>query len=250
MLIVYKTKMTFLCIIPVYNEEARLPALIKKIKILKKKKLKINFIFIDDKSSDNSIKIIKKSKIRYISKKKKLGIGHSLIYGLKLAIKEKYEAVIHLAGNGKMLPSEIPQIIKPIKEHNIDFVNGSRFLRGSKDYNTNPLSRIILIKILSFFISNLYKKKITDATCGFRAFKCKIFKKKLKIFDQKKFYTYGYEYYSIGKVISSNKLKFQEVPISMKYPKKGSYSKITPIIDWALMIGAWIYAIIDQKKID
>ena len=48
----------------------------------------------------------------------------------------------------------------------------------------------------------------------------------------------------------SNKLKFQEVPISMRYPKKGSYSKITPVIDWALMIGAWLYAIIDQKKID
>lgn len=30
--------MIFLCIIPVYNEEERLPALIKKIKILKKKK--------------------------------------------------------------------------------------------------------------------------------------------------------------------------------------------------------------------
>ena len=149
-----------------------------------------------------------------------------------------------------MLPSEIPSIIKPIKDKNIDFVNGSRFLRDVNDYNTNPLYRIILIKILSFFISKLYNKKISDATCGFRAFKCKIFKNHVNILDKKKFYTYGYEYYSIGKVISSKKLKFQEVPISMKYPKKGSYSKITPVIDWAVMIGAWLYAIIDQKKID
>ena len=149
-----------------------------------------------------------------------------------------------------MLPSEIPNIIKPIKENNLDFVNGSRFLRGTNDYNTNPLYRIILIKILSFFISKLYKKNITDATCGFRAFKCKIFKKNFKIFDKKMFFRYGYEYYSMGKVISSNKINFKEIPISMRYPKKGSYSKITPIIDWAVMIGAWIYAIIDKKKID
>ena len=243
-------KMIFLCIIPVYNEEARLPKLIKKIKVLKKKNRYIDFIFIDDGSNDKSIDIIKKSKIRYITKKINFGIGHSLICGLKLAIRENYDAVIHLAGNGKMLPSEIPSIIKPIKDKNIDFVNGSRFLRDVNDYNTNPLYRIILINILSFFISKLYNKKISDATCGFRAFKCKIFKNHVNILDKKKFYTYGYEYYSIGKVISSKKLKFQEVPISMKYPKKGSYSKITPVIDWAVMIGAWLYAIIDQKKID
>ena len=35
----------------------------------------------------------------------------------------------------------------------------------------------------------------------------------------------------------------------MRYPKKGSYSKITSEIDWALMIGAWLHAIIDQKKL-
>ena len=119
--------MRYLCIIPVYNEEARLPSLIKKIKILKKKNKEINFIFIDDNSNDKTIKIIKKSKIQYISKKKNLGIGHSLIYGLKIAIKKKFDVVIHLAGNGKMLPSEIPNIIKPIKNLKADFVNGSRF---------------------------------------------------------------------------------------------------------------------------
>ena len=56
--------MIFLCIIPVYNEEARLPLLIKKIKNLKEKNRKINFIFIDDGSNDKTIDIIKKSKIR------------------------------------------------------------------------------------------------------------------------------------------------------------------------------------------
>ena len=43
----------------------------------------------------------------------------------------------------------------------------------------------MLIKILSFIVSILYKKTITDATCGFRAFKTKIFKKNIKIFNKK-----------------------------------------------------------------
>jgi hypothetical protein len=36
----------------------------------------------------------------------------------------------------------------------------------------------------------------------------------------------------------------------MQYPKNGPYSKMTPIIDWAIMINAWLLAIIDQKRID
>ena len=51
-------------------------------------------------------------------------------------------------------------------------------------------------------------------------------------------------------MISSDKIKFREVTILMKYPKKASYSKITLMIDWALIIEACLYATVDQEKID
>ena len=53
----------------------------------------------------------------------------------------------------------------------------------------------------------------------------------------------------MGKVIKSNKIKFVEVPVTMQYPKKGSYSKMTPIFDWIIIINAWLLAIIDKKKL-
>ena len=53
----------------------------------------------------------------------------------------------------------------------------------------------------------------------------------------------------MGKVIKSNKIKFVEVPVTMQYPKKGSYSKMTPIFDWITIIKAWVLAIIDKKKL-
>ena len=99
-----------------------------------------------------------------------------------------------------MLPSQIPIFLNQLIIKKKDFVSGSRFLKNGS-YKSNPLIRIVLIKILSFIIL-LYNRKITDATCGFRAFRTKIFEKKLK-FLIKKFYTYGYEYYSIGMVIRS-----------------------------------------------
>lgn len=238
-----------LCIVPVYNEELRLPLLIARIKQSKKKIKNINFLFINNGSNDRSLSILKKNRLNFINLKKNMGVGYALILGLKVAIKNNYKILVHLAGNGKMLPSEIPIFLKQIINNKIDFVSGSRFLKNGK-YKSNPLIRIFLIRILSFFISKIYNKKITDATCGFRAFKTKIFKKKMGFFDKKKFYTYGYEYYSIGKVIKSKNIKFLEVPVTMQYPKKGPYSKMTPIIDWAIMINAWLLAIIDQKRID
>ena len=242
-------KIKILCIVPVYNEETRLPLLIAKIKQAKKKIKNINFLFINNGSNDQSLSILKKNRLDFINLKKNMGVGYALILGLKIAIRKSYKILVHLAGNGTMLPSEIPIFLKKILNNKIDFVSGSRFLKNG-DYKSNPLIRIVLIRILSFFISKIYKKKITDATCGFRAFKTEIFKNKVNFFDKKKFYTYGYEYYSIGKIIMSKKIKFLEVPVTMQYPKEGSYSKMTPVIDWAIMINAWLLAIIDQKRID
>ena len=177
-------KLKILCIIPVYNEEHRILGLIAKIKKTKRKIKNIKFLFVNNGSADNSLNIIKKNKLSYINLKKNMGVGYALIIGLKYAIKKNYDITVHLAGNGKMLPSQIPIFLKQLINNKIDFVSGSRFLKKG-GYKSNPLIRIVLIKILSFIVSILYKKTITDATCGFRAFKTKIFKKNIKIFNKK-----------------------------------------------------------------
>ena len=74
-----------------------------------------------------------------------------------------------------------------------------------------------------------------------------ITKKKYKMVNRK-FYTYKYEYYTYGKAILSNKVRFAEVPVNMRYTKS-NYSKIKPIIDWLPIIFGWLEARFDNKKI-
>lgn len=50
-------------------------------------------------------------------------------------------------------------------------------------------------------------------------------------------------------VIKSKEIKFREVPVTMQYPKKGSYSKMTRAIDWIIIINAWLSAIFDKEKL-
>ena len=70
-----------------------------------------------------------------------------------------------------------------------------------------------------------------------------------KNFLKKNLFTYGYEYFSYGKVLKTNKIKFKEVPVSMDYPSKKNYTKIRPIIDWFIMANYWVKGIYDSSEL-
>tara|TARA_B100000886_G_scaffold55530_1_gene33994 strand:+ start:4138 stop:4866 length:729 start_codon:yes stop_codon:yes gene_type:complete len=242
--------MKILCIIPIYNEGARLDYLLKEIALFKKNTdLNIDFLMINNGSTDNSENILNLHKFESVKIKKNKGVGYALLLGLRLAHKNNYEVLVHMAGNYKMSPFDIPNVLNPIKLEDIDYVSGTRFL-DKNNFNNNPTFRKISIKLLSIFFSFLFNKRITDATCGFRAFKIKKVIKYFKFFNKKKYFTYGYEYYSYGKILLSQKIKTCEASVKMNYPKAGSYSKIRPFIDWYPIIFGYLEALMDRKKLD
>lgn len=240
--------MKVLCVIPVYNEDTKLNVLIDQIKNNNHYKYNLQYIFVNNGSSDNSFEIIKKSSIKYLTIKKNKGVGYALMLGFLYAKKHNFNYVVHLAGNGKMNPGQIDRFLKLISKYNYDFLSGSRFLEGSSKKN-NPLIRLILIKSFSTILSFILKRKITDTTCGFRCFNTKIFKNFKKNFFRKELFTYGYEYFSFGKVLHSKNIKFAEVPVSMDYPSKVNYSKIRPILDWYIILKYWIKGLMDRNEL-
>tara|TARA_X000000950_G_scaffold227915_1_gene275182 strand:+ start:588 stop:1382 length:795 start_codon:yes stop_codon:yes gene_type:complete len=240
-------KKKILIVIPFYNEKSS----IRKILPLLNDYFKIyNFIFINDNSTDGSEKILKNKKIIILNNKKRMGIGYGLKKGLKYAIKKKYDLCIYMSANGKMKLKDIKKFTTPLlkKKNPYNYVNGSRFLNYNKNSNT-PIFRYYSIKIISLILSFIYRREITDFSCGFRGFNTKFFHKFANLPDTNLFNTYGFEYYLYSKVILSH-LKSKEVPISMWYPKKKNvkYSKIRPIVDWVKIIFPWIIAYFDGIK--
>lgn len=240
--------MISLCVIPCWNEEDKLPKLINQIKNFDQSKYKVDFLFINNGSTDKSLKIIKESKLKFINYKINKGIGFALIDGLKIGLEKNYDSIIHLAANGKMHPNEIDKFLDKLYKENFEFVHGSRFLKGG-NYKSNPLGRVILIKFFTKIINVFLSKKISDATCGFRAYKTKILSKNIDLIDKKEFYSYGYEYYVLGKIINSKNISFVEIPVSMNYPKTGQYTKIRVLIDWYPIIRAYFISFFDKKKL-
>ena len=241
--------MKILCIIPIYNEEARLKYLLEEIVIFKgETNLDIEFLLINNGSTDSTENSLSKYNFKYINIKKNKVIGYAFLLGLKIANKNNFEILVHMAGNYKMSPFDIPNVINPVKVMGFDYVSGTRFLK-KENFKNNPLFRKISIKILSLFFSLIFRKKITDATCGFRAFKVSKIYNNFKLFNKKKYYTYGYEYYSYGKVLLSEKVNSCEASVKMNYPQKGNYSKIRPFIDWYPIIFGYIEALFDKKQL-
>lgn len=238
--------MNILCIVPVYNEFDKLFSLINQIKKNQYRNFNLKYLFINNGSTDHSLKLIIENKIDFLNLKKNHGVGYALMLGYLYAKKYNYEFVIHLAGNGKMKPSEIKNFINKSKTY--DFISGSRFLKGGSKKN-NPFYRIVLIRTFSIVLNIFFKIKITDTTCGFRMFRTEIFKNFKRNFFKKELFTYGYEYYSFGKIIKSKKIKFIEIPVSMNYPSLKNYTKIKPIKDWYTIAKYWIKGIFDKQEL-
>ena len=123
--------MKTLCVIPVFNEYNKLNKLIYQIKKNRFKVFNLQYIFVNNGSTDNSLILLKNSGIKYLNLKKNRGVGYALMMGFLYAKKYKFDLLIHLAGNGKMDPSQIDRFLNLIINKNYDFVSGSRFLEGS-----------------------------------------------------------------------------------------------------------------------
>ncbi len=240
--------MKTLCVIPVFNEYNKLSKLIDQLKKNKFEIFNLQYLFINNGSSDNSLILLKNSGIKYLDLKKNKGVGYALIMGFLYAKKYQFDVLIHLAGNGKMDPGQIDRFLNLIIHKKYDFVSGSRFLAGSSRKN-NPLIRLILIRSFSIFLNLIFKKNVSDTTCGFRAFKIKIFKNFKKNFFRKELFTYGYEYFSYGKILQSKNIKFIETAVSMNYPNEKDYSKIKPILDWYIILKYWIKGLLDKNEL-
>ena len=195
--------------------------------------------------SDGSEKLIRESGYEYIEIPKNMGVGYAMIRSIDWALEHNYDVFVCLASNGKMLPSEMGRVLAPILRGEADYVTGSRFLEGGDSPNL-PTFRRSSIPMVNMFVKLITGKTITDATCGYRAFKLDIMRKARFDWHAEWLYTYGIEYYLYAKVLCGRSIRWIEVPITMRYPEKGRrYSKIKPFKGWYEMLRPWLIARFD-----
>ena len=197
--------MKIFIVVAAYNEEKRIKKVISDLKSHNYK----NIVVVDDCSKDNTFSVAKKQKVHVIRHKINLGQGAALRNGIKFALKKDADIIVTFDGDGQHLASEIPKLLKPLK-NGADIVIGSRFI-DKKIKTKMPLSRKIILKGSVVVLRIFYGLKVTDAHNGFRALSKKA-AKKIRITCNRMAHAS-----EIIAEIKKHKLKFKEVPVKVIY---------------------------------
>jgi dolichol-phosphate mannosyltransferase len=164
-------------IIPAYNEEDNILKLIVKIKYLLPKS---SIYIIDDSEGNETNCIISKKKINYYHRKKKLGRGSAVLYGMKKAIAVKKNNIfIEMDADFSHNPNELIKNINYFIKNNADLLISSRYLKKSRIINW-PISRKFF-SFLSNYLARIFLQiPISDYTNGFRIYSKKAATKIIK----------------------------------------------------------------------
>lgn len=147
---------TYLSLVaPCYNEEKAIPLFYKEaIAAIEPLRKKIEFIFVDDGSKDNTLSVLRElsaqdKRVHYISFSRNFGKEAALLAGLEFA---RGEYIATLDADGQDPPALIPQMLEAVASGVYDCAG------------TRRVNRIGEPPIRSFFARCFYSlmKKITD----------------------------------------------------------------------------------------
>lgn len=198
--------MKVLLIIPAYNEEENILNTVNKIK---EHSEEIDYIVINDGSTDKTEEILKQNNIKHIKLVNNLGIGGAVQTGYKYAYENGYDIAIQFDGDGQHDVSYVPPICEPLIKGQADMVIGTRYLDKSSSKFQSTFMRRLGANIISICIKIFAGKKITDPTSGFRAANKKVIEEFAK--------EYPKEYPEPESTVSLlvNGYKVEEIPVSM-----------------------------------
>lgn len=156
--------MKILVIIPCYNEEENIEHVIN---YLKHEAPLVDYLIVNDCSTDKSELICKQNGYNYISLPVNLGIGGGVQSGYLYAKDNGYDIAIQMDGDGQHDAAFLKDVIAPVESGELDMCIGSRFI--TKEGFQTSFMRRFGISIISNLIFILCKKRIKDTTSGFRA---------------------------------------------------------------------------------
>jgi glycosyltransferase involved in cell wall biosynthesis len=153
--------------IPCYNEEATLPVTLKELPRKLKGIDSIEWLIIDDGSTDRTVEIAKRHGVDHVVHfKKNRGLAEGFKAGLDACISLGADIIVNTDADNQYNAGDIPALILPILDGKADIVIGARPIAEIRHFS---LIKKMLQKFGSYVVRSVSKTDIPDAPSGFRA---------------------------------------------------------------------------------
>ena len=171
----YRDK-TIAVIVPAHNEEKLIGKVLKTIPTFVD-----HIVVVDDASSDRTGEVVKNhqledSRIIYLRHPRNEGVGGAIVTGYKWARDNEVSISVVMAGDAQMDPKDLPKLLDPVVEGEVDYSKGNRLFTG-RAWRVIPKTRYLGNAVLSFLtkIASGYWH-VADSQSGYGAVTLEVLK--------------------------------------------------------------------------
>jgi glycosyltransferase involved in cell wall biosynthesis len=165
---------TIAVIIPAYNEEKLIGKVIETIPAFVD-----DIVVVDDASRDQTGEVVKacvkkEARLIYIRHEKNEGVGGAIATGYQWVRDHGKDISVVMAGDAQMDPQDLPKLLDPVVEGEVDYAKGNRLFTG-RAWEIIPRTRYLGNAVLSFLtkIASGYWH-VADSQSGYGAVSLKV----------------------------------------------------------------------------
>lgn len=209
-------------IVPMYNEEKGIPALLSKIKemMLITSQSSHEIIFVDDGSTDKTLNLLQEevkrdSNMSVISYETNRGKGYAVRQGI---MRSRGDEVLFIDGDLEINPHAISEWIEGLKTH--DLIIGSKSHPMSQIQS--PFSRRLLSRIFNILVRSVFHINLKDTQTGLKGGKGDILRDIFRIMTVDR-YAFDVELLTIANELN---LSIKELPVVVNYNSSFRYIEV------------------------
>ena len=154
--------------IPCLNEEEQLPATLDDLPREVAGFDQVEFLIIDDGSSDRTVEVAKDWGVHHVVKlTNNKGLASGFQAGLDACLKLGADVIVNTDADNQYSAASLPDLVAPIVAGRADMVIGDRQVMGIEHFSSTKKR---LQRLGSWVVRQASKTDIPDATSGFRAY--------------------------------------------------------------------------------
>ena len=103
-------------VVPIFNEEPHVCSLLERFRPVVETRTVEQVVFVDDGSTDRTAEVVRGSPhVQVVRHTSRRGCGAAIRSGFQVALRDGFDTVVVMAGNGKDNPAEIPRLLAPLQ---------------------------------------------------------------------------------------------------------------------------------------